>query len=160
MAIRKLPFVNTIKRVHTYQEVLEVSKLYIPDIIIADLRLVLKDDFQALNSYTFKDVVPVIYIIEEPEDAVLSYTIGVASDCLMRPFSNERLMIAVNRALKDKLNISFNGMTGLDFLFLKMVILYKKFMLEDIQYIEAYGIYVKIHTENGVFIVNEIISKL
>lgn len=103
---------------------------------------------------------PVIVISEKPDDAVSCYEIGYSIvDFILKSANTvERMNIGVIRALNRLVPITSNLVH--DFVFLKMSRTYKKFLLEDIIFVEAYGIYSRVLTPKGKFTINEAITKL
>lgn len=101
----------------------------------------------------------VIFTTAYPEYAVEGFELN-AIDYLLKPFSFERFLKAVNKAI-DKLNNSSNGPNEQDpFIFLKADKKIHKVDLETIQYIEAIGDYMKVVTESDQLIINETMKKM
>lgn len=102
----------------------------------------------------------VIFTTAYPEYAVEGFELN-AVDYLLKPFSFERFLKAVNRAL-EKLNAGNNKVTEEKSLhiFLKSDKKIHKVDLQSIQYIEAIGDYMKVVTDTGQLIVNETMKKL
>ncbi len=102
----------------------------------------------------------VIFTTAYPEYAVEGFELN-AVDYLLKPFSFERFLKAVNRAL-EKLNAGNNKITEEKSLhiFLKSDKKIHKVDLQSIQYIEAIGDYMKVVTDSGQLIVNETMKKL
>lgn len=102
----------------------------------------------------------VIFTTAYPEYAVEGFELN-AVDYLLKPFSFERFLKAVNRAL-EKLN-SENTLVAEEkmlHIFLKSDKKIHKVDLESIQYIEAIGDYMKVVTDAGQLVVNETMKKL
>jgi DNA-binding LytR/AlgR family response regulator len=102
----------------------------------------------------------VIFTTAYPEYAVEGFELN-AIDYLVKPFSFERFLKAVNRAI-EKLNSGPNQTTEEKRLhiFLKSDKKIHKVDLESIQYIEAIGDYMKVVTDAGQLVVNETMKKL
>lgn len=102
----------------------------------------------------------VIFTTAYPEFAVEGFELN-AVDYLLKPFSFERFLKAVNKAI-EKLNTSAqnNNAASSDFIFLKADKKNHKVDLESIQYIEAIGDYMKVITDSGQLIVNETMKKM
>ncbi len=102
----------------------------------------------------------VIFTTAYSEYAVEGFELN-AVDYLLKPFSFERFLKAVNRAL-EKLNAGNNKVTEEKSLhiFLKSDKKNHKVDLQSIQYIEAIGDYMKVVTDTGQLIVNETMKKL
>ena len=103
----------------------------------------------------------VIFTTAYPEFAVEGFELN-AVDYLLKPFSFERFLKAVNKAL-EKLNASAsqNSDPGKSsFIFLKAEKKIHKVDLDSIFYIEAIGDYMKVVTDSGQLIINETMKKL
>lgn len=101
----------------------------------------------------------VIFTTAYPEYAVEGFELN-AVDYLVKPFSFERFLKAVNRAI-EKLNVVGNEPAeNSSHIFLKSDKKIHKIDLESIQYIEAIGDYMKVVTDAGQLIVNETMKKL
>ena len=103
----------------------------------------------------------IIFTTAYPEFAVEGFELN-AIDYLLKPFSFERFLKAVNKAL-EKLNVSpaQNSIDNeISFIFLKADKKIHRVELETIHYIEAIGDYMKVVTDSGQLIVNETMKKL
>ncbi|WP_420151777.1 LytR/AlgR family response regulator transcription factor [Spirosoma sp.] len=101
---------------------------------------------------------PVIITSAYPDYALESYEIGKASDYLLKPFTLERLHIALTRALQWQTNA--NNIIEVDAVFLKMGRKIQRFTFQSIDYVEAYGIYSKIYADGQMYLVNERLATL
>jgi DNA-binding LytR/AlgR family response regulator len=102
----------------------------------------------------------IIFTTAYPEYAVEGFELN-AVDYLLKPFSFERFLKAVNRAF-EKLN-PVNQQAAQEkslHIFLKSDKKIHKVDLDSIQYIEAIGDYMKVVTDTGQLIVNETMKKL
>jgi DNA-binding LytR/AlgR family response regulator len=103
----------------------------------------------------------IIFTTAYPEFAVEGFELN-AIDYLLKPFSFERFLKAVNKAI-EKLN-AFNTQNNQEnkdsFIFLKVDKKIHRVELESIHYIEAIGDYMKVVTDSGQLIVNETMKKL
>lgn len=99
---------------------------------------------------------PVLLMAAHAAMAVAAYDSGIVLDYLQKPLKSERLLLGINRALL------VDDPKKAKTVFFKMSRKYQKFNLNDILYIEAYGIYVKVFTDlnKKPYIVNENISGL
>lgn len=155
--INKMPLVSEIKKTPTFFSALELIKENRPDIIIYIVDKLNQNSFDFFqNAIPYS--IPLILISASIDDAVESYNIGIPIDFLLKPVTPERLMVGISRAINQ--NLSFSGIRAADFGFFKVGRTYKKFLLDDIIYIEAYGVYSKIYTEKGKFTINDSIMKL
>lgn len=102
----------------------------------------------------------IIFTTAYPEFAVEGFELN-AIDYLLKPFSFERFLKAVNKAL-EKLTASTqnNDSDKITFIFLKADKKIHKVDLASIRYIEAIGDYMKLVTDSGQLIINETMKKL
>jgi DNA-binding LytR/AlgR family response regulator len=105
----------------------------------------------------------VIFTTAYPEFAVEGFELN-AIDYLLKPFSFERFLKAVNKAT-EKINSSAtssqkNEPAAPSFVFLKADKKIHKINLDSILYIEAVGDYMKVVTESGQLLVNETMKKM
>jgi DNA-binding LytR/AlgR family response regulator len=102
----------------------------------------------------------VIFTTAYPEFAVEGFELN-AVDYLLKPFSFERFLKAVNKII-EKLNIPGQNNIGgsTPFIFLKADKKNHKIDLETIHYIEAIGDYMKVITDSGQLLVNETMKKM
>lgn len=143
-------------RANTYKEAAKIMLNLGVEIIIADTGSISLEDLESLSE-TFYPPLPVVVTSDTAEYAVRCYDIRPPVDFILRPCVLERMITAVNRAIQYQHKISIKSS---DYLFLKSGRLYKKFLFDEIIFIEAYGVYSKIHTNKGKFTVNDAISKL
>jgi len=103
----------------------------------------------------------VIFTTAYPEFAVEGFELD-AIDYLLKPFSFERFLKAVNKALgkTGRMANPTEEKNGDDFIFLKADKKVYKVDLEDILYAEATGDYAKVVTKDGQYIVNITLKKL
>jgi DNA-binding LytR/AlgR family response regulator len=102
----------------------------------------------------------IIFTTAYPEFAVEGFELN-AVDYLLKPFSFERFLKAVNKAI-EKLNTANQHSDGnrSGFIFLKADKKIHKVDLDSIHFIEAIGDYMKVVTDNGQLIINETLKKL
>jgi len=103
----------------------------------------------------------IIFTTAYPEYAVEGFEIN-AIDYLVKPFSFERFLKAVNRALEKLTSSATQNSTGNDpsFVFLKADKKIHRVELDSIHYIEAVGDYMKVVTDSGQLIINETMKNL
>ncbi len=155
--IKNLPFINHFAIKSCFLSGISFAQEYNPSIIIADL-----NSFSELeNTYMRESVmpsVPFIAISDDPMDAVKCYNSGIASDFLLKPFAKEQFIKSLSRALTTPISrINFKSP---DSIFLKIGRSLKRVNINEIIFIEEYGIYTKVYTDAGRLIVNESISKM
>jgi DNA-binding LytR/AlgR family response regulator len=102
----------------------------------------------------------IIFTTAYPEFAVEGFELN-AVDYLLKPFSFERFLKAVNKAI-EKLNTANQHSDGNrpGFIFLKADKKIHKVDLDSIHFIEAIGDYMKVVTDTGQLIINETMKKL
>ena len=101
----------------------------------------------------------VIFTTAYPEYAVEGFELD-AVDYLLKPFSFERFLKAVNKAIEKLNQKEVPGQSSQPFIFLKADKKVHKINLDEILYIEAAGDYVKVVTENNQLIVNDTLKNL
>ena len=105
---------------------------------------------------------PVIFTTAYSEFAVEGFELD-AIDYLLKPFSFERFLKAVNKASAktgQAINVAGEEKNAGDFIFLKADKKVYKIDLEDILYAEATGDYVKVVTKDGQYMANVTLKKL
>ena len=157
--LKKLPFIQIVEKCNSYGETLiALQNSASIDFILLDVFLNNQDDltgFDILRHH--QNIPPVIIISHAPENAIESYNIGKAVDFLVKPFSNDRLLLAINRALGANTIIT----TERKFVFFKMGRQFQKYYLDDIEYFEGYGTYTKLKlTDESTHIINETLVQL
>ena len=104
----------------------------------------------------------VIFTTAYPEFAAEGFEMD-AIDYILKPFSYERFLKAVNKVL-EKLKMMENGLlpaeTSSSFIFLKSDKKVYKIDLDDIVYAEALDDYVRVVTEKNQFLVNETLKNI
>ncbi|MCY7357077.1 MAG: LytTR family DNA-binding domain-containing protein [Rudanella sp.] len=121
------------------------------DLIFLDIRLANQSGLTLLKAHI--NLPPVIIISAYPEYAVDSYEIGKAADYLLKPYSEERLHIALSRALQYQPKV--NQLGDVNGILLKMGRKIQRFNYQSINYAEAFGVYSKVYTDDQVHVVNE-----
>ena len=102
----------------------------------------------------------IIFTTAYPEFAVEGFELN-AVDYLLKPFSFERFLKAVNKVIEKLSQATQVNTTGnSSFIFIKSDKKIHKVDLESIQYIEAIGDYMKVITDSGQLIVNETMKKM
>ncbi|RYF71018.1 MAG: response regulator transcription factor [Cytophagaceae bacterium] len=100
---------------------------------------------------------PVVVVSSSSQFAVECYDLNVV-DYLLKPFSQARLLRSIHRAIG--ISVHKESITTSQVVFLKVGRRLQKFAFNQIDYIEAYGIYCKIHYQGKVDVVNEPIMVL
>jgi DNA-binding LytR/AlgR family response regulator len=152
----KFPFFHRVGIVPTIEGAIEQLTSRSVDLIFMDISSRNQSGLTLLRSGMA--LPPVIITSAYPEYAIDSYEIGKAVDYLLKPFSPERLHIAVTRALQ--LQVNFSSIVDVDGVFLKMGRRIQRFDFKNIDYIEAFGIYSKLYANEQMFLINERISSM
>ncbi len=140
-------------------EAIQIIKETSPDLIFLDVQMPGKDGFEVLAELSTEQTPVVIFLTAFDQYAVRAFE-AAALDYLLKPFDEERLHKAVTRAKaqirigteQNQLEISqvFKSDEG----FLERVLVKKGgrvffFKTDEIEWIEAYGNYVRLHFERG-----------
>ncbi|BAO77050.1 LytR/AlgR family response regulator transcription factor [Winogradskyella sp. PG-2] len=97
----------------------------------------------------------VIFTTAYPQYAVDGFEVN-ATDYLLKPISYERFLAAIKKVLNTNSNQS--GSED-DFIIIKENKALHRIVFKDIQYVEAYGDYVKVHTEIKTITTHSTFSK-
>jgi len=92
------------------------------------------------------------------EYALEGYEYSV-SDYLLKPYSFERFLKGVNKAIDSK-QLSLNRKEPQNYIFLKTDKAELKLELKDILYFEAYGNFVKVHTKEKTHLVSQTMKSI
>ena len=102
----------------------------------------------------------IIFTTAYPEFAVEGFELN-AVDYLLKPFSFERFLKAVNKVIEKLNNSPFPKKEEIDaYIFFKSDKKIHKVDLESIHYIEAVGDYMKVVTDSGQLLINETMKNL
>ena len=102
----------------------------------------------------------IIFTTAYPEFAVEGFELN-AVDYLLKPFSFERFLKAVNKVIEKLNNSSLPKKEEIDaFIFFKSDKKIHKVDLESIHYIEAVGDYMKVISDSGQLLINETMKNL
>lgn len=157
--IEKLTFIKVTATCKTYGEAVMALKTHTIDVVLLDVNL---ESADGLNGFDLlrqsPSLPPVIIISSTPDYAVESYNIGKAKDFLVKPFDTRRLLLAFNRAL-DK-DVGNGQLVDKNSVFLKMGRKFQRFDIDEIDYIEGYGIYAKVMSNNFSHVVNDSLVNL
>jgi DNA-binding LytR/AlgR family response regulator len=156
-----LPFFQVANVCDNYAQAIAFLSNHQVDLIFLDIQLANKEGehftgFDVLQ--TFSTLPPVIITSSHAGFAIESYRIGKAVDFLVKPFDYDRFLIAINRALN--LKMTTNRLLDDEYVFLKMGRKFQRFELADIDYFEAYGIYLKVFVKGMPHVVNDTISAI
>ena len=126
------------------------------DLIFLDVNLMSGSGLSLLKTGT--DLPPVIVISAHTEYALECYEIGKAVDYLLKPYTYERLLVAVNRAVS--MHVAQGNVVNEEFIFLKMGRKIQRFEYQAVDYVEAYGAYSKVFCRGQLYVVNERLASL
>ncbi|NPA44350.1 MAG: response regulator transcription factor [Chlorobi bacterium] len=143
--IKKIDFLNLIKKCYRATDAIEIIQKENIDLIFLDIQMPGITGVQLAKS--IKNIPPVIFTTAYSNYAVEGFELD-AVDYLVKPFTFERFLKAVNKAyelhkLKNKKQISNN------FIFVKSEYKNIKVNFKDILFIEGLSDYIKIHLTNG-----------
>lgn len=153
--LSQLPFFAKPAVCQTVPEALSILSHQAFDLILLDIHLPGLSGMDFLKALPTRQ--PVVVTTSSPEYAVETYDLNVA-DFLLKPFTLPRFLRAVGRA--THLHLAQNTLTDLNAIFLKIGRKVQRFNFEEIEFIEAYGIYSKVCSNGQVVVVNESISTL
>lgn len=146
----KFPALDPVGIAHTLESALKIIDSQPVDLVFLDIKLDGQLGLSLLK--TGMALPPVIITSAYPDYALESYEIGKAADYLLKPYTSERLHIALDRALQGKGQlVSARANT----IFLKMGRKVQRFDIHAIDYVEAFGIYSKVYANNQMYLVNE-----
>ena len=136
-------------------EAMEVLRKEEVDLIFLDINL---PKLSGISFYkTLKNPPLVIFITPYPEHAVEGFELE-ALDYLLKPFSFERFLKAVNR-VEAKLEERKRSVLQ-NHLFVKADKKLYKVDIEDVLYLQAYGDYVKVFTKDKTLVTKERLVKI
>ena len=120
------------------------------DLIFLDIEMPIVNGFEFLDG--LKNLPQVIFITSKAEYALRAFDYD-ATDYLQKPITNSRFGIAIKRALVlSQLHNRNEEETG-DFIIIKSKLKKLKIYIAKIRFIEAFGDYVKVVTDNNEHLV-------
>jgi len=127
------------------------------DVLFLDINMPKLNGFELLRTLAYRP--KVIVTSAYKEFALEGYEFSV-SDYLLKPFSFERFLSAINKiAVPEKvIQQKVNDPTKNQYLFIKGDKKYHHIFLDDLYYVEAYGNYCKVILENETLITLQKIS--
>ncbi len=150
-----LPFLKVIKLCsNAFEAKLELQKQEI-NILFLDINLPVLDGISFFKTLTHQP--QVIFTTAYKEYAVNAFDLS-ACDYLLKPFSLERFIIAVDKAIerisKKQIDTDNSFENGEDFLFIKSNGKIVKIQHDDFLFAEAHGNYIKIVSSNTFIVAN------
>ncbi len=148
-------------------EAVSIIKETRPALVFLDVQMPGKDGFEVLAELAENETPIIIFLTAFDRYAVKAFE-AAALDYLLKPFDEERLQKAVERAkaqLDDKSETETSRIFKTDEGFLDRVLVKKGgrvffFKTDEIEWIEAYGNYVRLHFELATHLLRETISSL
>jgi len=135
------------------------------DILFLDISL---PDMSGLDLLRVLSKSPSVIISTAHSDSAVDFYDLDVADFLLKPYEYSRFLRALSRAMRrttplpEPVPVKSSEVipAGQDAVYLKSGRRLERFPFQDILYVEAYGIYSKIHTPDGVFAVSRRISSL
>ena len=131
------------------------------DLMFLDIRMPELTGIEFLKTLTHPP--QIIITTAYSEYALEGYEYSV-TDYLLKPFSYERFLKAVNKVIDKKVEnnstVSANREPVDDFIFLKADKIDHKILYSDIKYIEGCGNYIKVFTNNKMLMVAETLTTI
>lgn len=153
--LQKLPFFEKPIVCTTALEALGILKTNAVDVLFLDVHL---PDLPGLDLLKMLPKhPPSVITTSDPNFAVECFDCDIA-DYLLKPFSFQRLVRAVNRALE--MRVSESSVSDAHSIFLKVGRQLRQFHFKEIDHVEAFGIYSKVYNHHQVTVVNEAITSL
>lgn len=156
-----LPNMQLVKNCYDALEALEYLNNNKVDLIFLDLNMPKLGGFEFLKTLSFPP--KVIVTTAYQEHALEGYELNI-TDYLLKPFSFERFLKAINKTVSTtaKTSISTNGESDITTksIFLHQNKKYTQVSIDAIQYIEAAGNYTKVITTTETITIREKISDL
>ncbi|MEO1254175.1 MAG: LytTR family DNA-binding domain-containing protein [Bacteroidota bacterium] len=151
--MKELPMLNQVASCKDAIEAMDYLQKETIDVIFLDINM---PKLSGINFYKSLNKKPqVIFTTAYSEHAVEGFELE-ATDYLLKPFSFERFLKAVNKLQKQE-----GPPPNDDFIMLKADKRMHKVSYEQIQYFESIGDYVKVHLEAGkTLIIGETLRKL
>lgn len=156
-----LPHIEIVGSAHSAMEAMGFLNEGQIDLIFLDINMPKLQGLDFLK--TLSNPPLVIITTAYQEFALESYELNVA-DYLLKPFSLERFLKAINR-VNEQMKLLSNksvrkepgivGSSNVETIFVKDSKSIHQVSLEEIRYLESYGSYVKVHLENEMLITLE-----
>ncbi|OUS00108.1 DNA-binding response regulator [Flavobacteriales bacterium 33_180_T64] len=155
-----LPHLSLEKHCYNAMEAMQYLNHNSVDFMFLDINMPKLTGFDFLRTLT--NPPKVIVTTAYKEFALEGYDLHV-SDYLLKPFSFDRLVKAINKAISEvhknsTITVSSDAIPATSRLFLKGDKKYHQIHLDDILYIEAYGNYSKVYMKEDMIVSHEKIS--
>jgi len=153
--VADLPQLDLLATCNNAFEAMETLRRLRVDLMFLDINMPKLSGISLLKSLDKQPLV--IFTTAYPEFAVEGFELE-AVDYLLKPFSQERFIKAVNRAADRLATPGTPAAEGPDFLMAKVDKKLFKIDFQDIIYLEAYGDYVKIFLKDKMLLTKERLS--
>lgn len=153
----ELPQMKLVATCSNAFEAMEALRREAPDLLLLDINMPKLSGISLLKSLDRPPLV--IFTTAYPEYAVEGFELE-AVDYLLKPFSLERFIKAVNRASERLFSQKNETETQLGSLLVKADKKIYKLDFQDINYLEAFGDYVKIFTRDKMLLTKERLANL
>lgn len=133
------------------------------DLLFLDVQL---PDMSGLDLLKALPKPPTVIITSARSDMAVDFFDLDVADFLLKPYNYSRFLRAITRAIKHTVPAPLPNPVrkvsppSREDIYLKSGRRLERFAYQDIHYIEAYGLYTKLHTADGVFAVSRRISSL
>jgi DNA-binding LytR/AlgR family response regulator len=155
MYLTRLPYLNVVDVFSNPLDALPVLCNNDIDLLFLDMHLPGMDGLKFLKS--LNNLPRVVLTTADPTYALDAFEAGVI-DYLVKPFSFERLLKAVNRAITSTEPAPVVKL--LTHAFLKTGRESVRVLISDILYVEAFGAFSKVHTSSAVLVISELLADL
>jgi len=159
--ISSLPSLELLKKCNNALEAMSFLHQNKVDLVFLDIKMpeLTGIDFLQTMTHPLKIIITTAY----SEYALQGYEYSV-TDYLLKPFSFERFLKAVNkvtnRNVENNSTLSINRELADDFIFLKEDKIEHKILFSEIKYIEGCGNYIKVFTNNKMLMVAETLTTI
>jgi DNA-binding LytR/AlgR family response regulator len=153
--LKQFPQIEIVKICSNPTDAIPLLKSGVIDLMFLDVELPELSGFELIK--TLEILPKIILTTAHQHFALEAFEVGIA-DYLVKPYTFERLLKAVNRALEVGIPAKDGDENAI--IFLKSGRELLKFKVKDILHIEAYGSFTKVHTAEKIFVISEAISTL
>lgn len=151
--VEDFPNLNLVAKCNDAFEAMEILKKENIDLIFLDINMPKLSGMSFAKALT--KAPQIIFVTAYPQYAVEGFEVD-AVDYLLKPFSTERFIVAVNKAV-EKLEIECRDSNTKEdgHFIIKSDKKFHRIAFSDISYFESIGDFVKVFTSNGVMITSE-----
>jgi two-component system, LytTR family, response regulator LytT len=148
--LNELSIVNSISHCSTVAEATQLLISQSFDLIFLDVELNEDSGLELLKM--IDNLPPVVVTSSHTKYAFECFDLNVA-DYIQKPVTKSRLLRSISRAIG--VGIGKDSVVSNDAIFLKVSRRLQKFTFDNIDFIEAYGIYSKVHSQQKFEVVND-----